>query len=239
MVARLSVGTEELNGTDWIWLTSNTVNQPSMALEKVTMWLRKLRSCGAQSVFGLVVLAAFAISGCAAGNGGGGEGTPEAVDPTLQAAADAIEPELRENFADVFSGLTVDHDNRTLVVYRIPDAAIEAQIRELAEGVAIEFRDAAYSLNEMQSAVEQVAEDSEYWRGQGVDITAIAPEVDGSGIVVHVVEASSDIADQLRQRYDEIAVSVREGAVQPPTGSAVPTITLPSDELETEPEVID
>lgn len=203
------------------------------------MWLRRLRFGAVRPVFGLAVLAALAISGCAADNGGGGEDTPEAFDPTLQAAADAIEPELRENFADVFSGLTLDHDNRTLVVYRIPDAAIDAQIRELAEGVAIEFRDAAYSLNQMQEAVDQVAEDMEYWRNQGVDITAIAPEVDGSGIVVYVAEAGQGTADQLRQRYDEIAISAEEGQVQAPTAPAAPTITVPFDELESEPEVID
>ena len=203
------------------------------------LWLRRLRFGAVRPVFGLAVLAALTISGCAADNGGDGGDTPETFDPTLQAAADAIEPELREHYADVVAGLTLDHDNQTLVVYRIPDAAIEAQIRELAEGVAIEFRDAAYSLNQMQEAVDQVAGDTEYWRNQGVDITGIAPEADGSGIVVYVAEPSQDMVDQLRQHYDEITVSVEEGQVQAPTAPAAPTITVPFDELESEQEVID
>lgn len=194
------------------------------------------RSIDMPLLLAVLVVALMAVVGCARGGGGDEATAPETVDSALQSAAAAIEPALREEFPGVFAGLVLDHDRHVLVVYRIGDVAIEARARELAGEVAVEFRDGAYSLVQMQEVVDRITMDIEYWRGQGIEVSGAGPEADGSGVAVYVTEASAAVTERIRERYAEMAVSVQERTIVVPTGPPLDPIPAPSGGFESKQE---
>ena len=108
-------------------------------------------------------------------------------DLALMAAADVVQPLLERKFANTYAGLEVRNDVPMMVVHRKPDPKLDAEVREAAPGVRIEFRDARYTRTEMGEYVKRVMNDTEYWKGRGISIVSAGPEVDGSGVQVGVV----------------------------------------------------
>lgn len=174
-----------------------------------------------------VTLAVFMAAGCATSRGDD-EVDQGAADNSLHAAAEVVDPELRSGFADSFAGLTIDYDRNVLIIYRIPNGPLEDRVEALVDDVDVEFRDAAYSLAQMEVVIEQIAADTSYWRGEGIHINGAAPQADGSGVVAFVAEATVDTQQRLQGRYPTVAVSVEERNIVPPTAGPLPSITVSS-----------
>lgn len=132
-------------------------------------------------------------------------------DPALTAAANTVQPVLETTFAATFAGLELRHDVPVMVVYRKPDPRLDAEMARLAPGVRAEFRDAKYTLTEMKAAGTRVMDDLEYWKGRGAHVNAVGPETDGSGVRVYTHDEPRDLATLLRERYPDMAFSVRRG----------------------------
>jgi hypothetical protein len=142
------------------------------------------------------LLVVMALGGC-------GSGQP---DP-LSADAKAVEPKLRSFYSHSYAGLDVDDDR--LVVYRKPDAALDAFVRDHVKDADIESRDAPFSLDELQSLTERVTGDRHYWSTRQFTVTLVAPRADGTG--VNVVVATEDLKaaqEAFRQRYGNEPVIV-------------------------------
>jgi len=173
---------------------------------------------------------AVLLTGCGPQRDRGVSPMSEDVNPALHDAAEAVEPELRENFAEVFAGILIDGETNTLVVYRIPDAALEERARELAGAVDIDFRDAIYSLAQMQTVVEQVTADSTFLREEGIAVNGGSPSADGTGVIVYVAESTADVAEQLEERYAPMPIMVEERTIVPPTGPPEDPIVIDASE---------
>ncbi|WP_424185365.1 hypothetical protein ACOBQX_26185 [Actinokineospora sp. G85] len=176
----------------------------------------------------LLITAVLAV-GC--GNNHVAQGPPAtsaaAEDPALTAAAQVVQPVVVSFPA--FAGTELRHEVPMLVVYRTPDPALDAAAVKAAPNTRIEFRDAAYTHNEMIAAAALVMGDREDWGARGWTIASSAPMVDGSGVLVVTTNDPSGFADALQQRYPNMRFSAQEGGeVVPPVynGPAVP-LTIP------------
>ncbi len=138
-------------------------------------------------------------------------------DPAVTAAADRLDPLLRRDFAASYAGLVLNHDERTVVVYRRPDAALDARARSEVTDVTVELRDARMSLREMQDLMARVLADTGYWSRQGATISSVGPKPDGSGIEVMTSPGNSGDQKKLRKRYGTDAITVTHGSLMFPT----------------------
>jgi hypothetical protein len=142
-----------------------------------------------------------------------GSPAPSGNDPAVTAAAERLDPLLRQEFAASYAGLVLNHDAHTVVVYRRPDAALDARARSEVTDVTVELRDARMSLREMQDLRDRVMADTAYWSQQGVTISSAGPKPDGSGIEVMTSPGSSDDQKKLRKRYGTDAITVTKGSI--------------------------
>ncbi|MET8765245.1 hypothetical protein [Lentzea sp. NPDC004782] len=148
-------------------------------------------------------------------------------DPALAAAAHVVQPLLESKFASTYAGLEMRNDVPMMVVYRKPDPSLDAEVRQVAPGVRIEFRDARYTRAEMGEYVKRVMDDTQYWKGRGISITSAGPEVDGSGVQVGVVAPPpGNFARYLDEHYPAMSFKLQStGEIVPlPYTGSVPVI---------------
>lgn len=131
-------------------------------------------------------------------------------DPALSRAADAVQPLLEMRFKSTYAGLEIRNDVPMMVIYRKPDPELDAEVKKAAPDVRIEFRDARYTRTEMAEHVQRVMDDTEYWKGRGVEIVLAGPDVDGSGVRVGTVHPPGDLARQLAERYPAMSFNVEQ-----------------------------
>jgi hypothetical protein len=135
----------------------------------------------------------------------------------MTAAADRLDPLLRQEFAASYAGLVLDHDARTVVVYRKPDTALDARVHSEVTDVTVELRDARMTLREMEDLRDRVTADRAYWSQQGINISSVGPKPDGSGIEVMTSPGSSGDRKKLVNRYGTDAITVTHGSLVFPT----------------------
>jgi hypothetical protein len=100
-----------------------------------------------------------------------------------------------------------------LVVYRKPDAALDAVVREQVDDVDVEFRDAPYSLDELEPLTERVRSDWHYWATRQFPIKSVIPRIDGTGVNAFVATGDLDAARaEFRQRYGDQPIVVEHPA---------------------------
>jgi hypothetical protein len=148
-------------------------------------------------------------------------------DPAVSDAANRLDALLRQEFGASYAGLVLKHPERTIVIYRKPDTALDERALAEASDVTVELRDARMSLGEMQALVTRVMADTGYWRHQGVTITGAGPKPDGSGIEV-MTSTGADDRTKLTDRYGTDAITVTAGAPVFPTGQRWTPSTSPS-----------
>ena len=174
-----------------------------------------------------VVVAVVVLGGC--GSEVAGEpplvgvpyGSPsywEQNDQGVTAAADRLEPLLRLQFADSYAGLVLEHEARTIIVYRKPDKALDERVRSEVKDVKVVLRDARMSLLEMQKLSDRVVTDIPYWSRQGITISSVGPAPDGSGIDVMTANGSTTDREQLIKRYRTDAIAISAGTIVPADG---------------------
>ncbi len=122
---------------------------------------------------------------------------------------------------NAFTGFVVSPEQRKLSVYwkgRPPTAAARA-IDEARRDVSVEVFDAPYSAAELQTLVDRIAGDFDYWRGIGVPITTVGARQDGSAVEVGTAYPDLDRVSRLvAQRYGAVPpiVVVRRDPVAAP-----------------------
>ena len=139
----------------------------------------------------------------------GGCGSGEAAE--VSTAVEAVEAKLRSFYAHSYAGLDVQDDR--LVIHRKPDAALDAVVRDLAEDVDVEFRDAPYALDELQPLADRVNADRHFWSTRKFPVALALPGVDGTGVNAFV--ATDDLEGaraEFRQRYGDEPIVVKRSA---------------------------
>jgi hypothetical protein len=133
---------------------------------------------------------------------------------SMDTVAHELEPILRTTHGDSFAGLRVDEASNTLVIYRRPDADVDAYVQSFADGVRVDLRAAPLSLNQMLRVGEAIMADRDYWLGQQVDINGVAPVVDGSAVDVLVGGDTDAALAKLRPHYPETPLIAHQGEAE-------------------------
>jgi hypothetical protein len=178
----------------------------------------------ARTVARLAMSAVLALVLAACGAAGVDESRSTPDDPALVAAADVIKPILEGSYATTYAGLTLDHGQHEMIIYRRPDSHLDAEVRAKIPDVNVILRDAKYSMTQMAKFVDEVLDDADYWRGQGIHVNGAAPKFDGSGIEVLVNEDGKEVESKMAQHYSAMTVTIRKQTVIHPvyTGSLPP-----------------
>jgi hypothetical protein len=137
-----------------------------------------------------------------------------ANDPALMAAADSAESFLSTSYRTAYAGLAIDYGRRLITIYRKADPSLDADLRNRIH-VHFVFRDAKYSLTEMQSLVNRVMVDRPYWKGKGIDIQVVGPMVNGAGVQVDTPQGTLAQQKALEQRYGPGAIRIGKAAISP------------------------
>ncbi|CCH30440.1 hypothetical protein ABZ816_16820 [Actinosynnema sp. NPDC047251] len=182
-------------------------------------------------VLAVLVAGAFAVGGCGAGKG------PEQVaedlpkptsssvtptnDPAAEAAASALGPLLETGFPQTYAGLRLVGDR--VVVYRLPDQALDDAARAAAHGARLELSDAKFPLSRLKEVAERIDADAEYWKGRNVRISTWGPAVDGSAVDVTTVDGSDADRAALAERYGADVIRLSKGDF--PTTAPAPATT--------------
>ena len=125
----------------------------------------------------------------------------------MSAAVNAIDPQLRSFHDHSYAGLEVQDD--LLIVYRKPDATVDALVRDLAGDVEVELRDAPYALEQLQPLAERVDGDRHYWSTRGFPVKLVVPRPDGTGVNAFVTtEDLIGARAAFRERYTDPPVFV-------------------------------
>ncbi|WP_233413402.1 hypothetical protein [Nucisporomicrobium flavum] len=138
------------------------------------------------------LLVVVALGGC----GFGDDST------AAETAVNTVQMPLRSLYSRSFAGLDVENDR--LVVYRRPDAALDTFVRERVPEVDVEFRDAPYSLDELEPLAARVTGDWHYWSTRQINLKLVTPRADGTGVTVVAAAGDLDAARaEFRQRYGD------------------------------------
>ena len=108
------------------------------------------------------------------------DGTSDRDDAELTALADVAREYGHHLGSARFAGVVVDHADRSLTVYRVPDPAFDSEMLTLLAGdIPVRLADAPHSRTELLVARERV------WAlGDSIPITAISVPADGTRLVV-------------------------------------------------------
>lgn len=183
----------------------------------------------------LVLALGAAVAAC------GAQGTPPAPrddgnqtwitgamnDPALEAAANSLIPELESRFPDTYSGVVMQHADRTMVIYRRPDPKLDEFVRSRTAGITVVLKDAKLSATRMRALVEQIMGDREHWLSQGITINGAGPKPDGSGVEVLTAQGALPEERALAARYGEGLISVRAATPVPAGTLIAPTAAAP------------
>ncbi|MGC0330269.1 hypothetical protein RKD23_003259 [Streptomyces sp. SAI-170] len=103
---------------------------------------------------------------CAGGRPGSGVDEEGTDDTPLYRTIARIDELAAGRHADVFTGLAVDEDRDAADVWRIPSAAFDAAVCDLAEkGVTVRLHDADANRAELDALADRIGEDMNRWNG--------------------------------------------------------------------------
>jgi hypothetical protein len=129
-------------------------------------------------------------------------------DPALSAAADALIPELETRFKETYSGVLLKNTDRTLVIYRKPDAALDEFVRARVQSVPVELSEAKMSLARMREIRDEVMREREQWSARGIEVNGANPKSDGSAVEVFTTRGAPEEQRAFDERYGEGTISV-------------------------------
>ncbi|MFC1442781.1 hypothetical protein ABUW04_31480 [Streptacidiphilus sp. N1-10] len=133
---------------------------------------------------------------------------PSQLDPVVRRLA----PYLERHFAGSYTTLVIDSPHNRLLVYRIPDAALDAAAHSVAGRTRLLFVDSRYSYGHQHELMDRIGADLGYWRRQGIRVTSWTAS-NGVRCAVLVSTARGTGADQraFDARYGTGAVAISRG----------------------------
>jgi hypothetical protein len=119
-------------------------------------------------------------------------------------------------FAEVFTGIEVDHSRRVVIVHRIPDQDFDRTVNAAAGGAVVELRAASTSRRTASALAARVMRDRKSLEDAGIKAFAASVTSDGR-VIVEVEQAAARATQGLHRRYGQ-TVSAIEGEADEATG---------------------
>jgi len=112
-----------------------------------------------------------------------------------------------------FAGVTADHDNRAIIVHRVPDPSFDSSVRGLiSDAVALDLVDAPHTRDDLLVARERV-----WGLAEALSIESISIPSDGSRLTV----VAGAPVDEVQAALDRVVPGLAV-AVSATLGSALP-----------------
>lgn len=162
---------------------------------------------------------ACARTGAADGSSDGGsrgghsrDRRPSQLDPVVLRLA----PYLERHFAGSYTTVVIDSPHNRLVVYRVPDPALDAAAHSVAGRTRLFFVDSHYPYGRQHELLDRIGADLGYWRRQGIRITSWTAS-NGVHCAVLVTTVRGTGADQraFDARYGTGLVHISRGGPGP------------------------
>jgi hypothetical protein len=147
----------------------------------------------------------------------------------LNSDADAIERYCRDHYPDAYVGLRLDHGRNTVILYRRPAPGVDRDVRARFPDTNISIETATYSAGELAALRQQVKDDVEFWRRQGIEIRFLSTAPDGSAVLIGTAHADRD-REAIERRYgrDRVRVHQKSAEVFPPYRGPIPGLPPPA-----------
>jgi hypothetical protein len=115
--------------------------------------------------------------------------------------------------------MRVDPVRRSLVIYRVPNAELDAAVRARLSATNVDFADARWTAAHMDELSDKVMADRGYWRDRGVAVNGAGPIYDGSAVEVMIDGAPGRHQTAFDERYGPHAVKLVTGSAIPIPGN--------------------
>lgn len=134
----------------------------------------------------------------------------------LTSTAEQVGHIVHPRYGRRYSGMVLRPASGTLIVYRKPGGDLDRAVRSQVTGVKLVFKSARYSEEEMFSLVDQIMNDTKYWRGRGIHVNGAGPLPDGAGVSV-MTDAGTDVESARLSRYYSSRIVAERGSAVPAT----------------------
>lgn len=125
------------------------------------------------------------------------------------AAASRIDAVGPGRWPESYAGVAVDIPVGVVLVYRIPRAGLDAEIRAVVPGATVRMVDVAYSARQLAAWSDRVRADVAWWQLRGVTVHSFYIRF-GECVVVEVEDPHRD-ADRISARYPGMPVCIGQG----------------------------
>lgn len=156
------------------------------------------------------------VSGPASGDqacasSGGVAGQAPAVAPSARALVVSLYTSMRDRFPNTFTSATIGSDGQVLV-YRLPDPALDQAVRTAAGTTSVNFRTAVASFAQMRALQDRIHfADAGYWRSQHLSIEGTLTD---DGRLDVAVDKPAKVQKLLDARYGKgLTVAVKPSQV--------------------------
>ncbi|PZG20745.1 hypothetical protein C1I95_08875 [Micromonospora craterilacus] len=127
----------------------------------------------------------------------------------LMKAGETVDIAGPRRWPDGYAGVAVDLPAGLLLVYRIPAADVDDEVRALVPQVTVRFVDVAYSARQLAAWNDQVGADTAWWQGRDVLVHGRYVRF-GECVVVEVEHPQRDAA-RITAHYRGVPVCVEQG----------------------------
>ena len=133
---------------------------------------------------------------------------PSQLDPVVRRLA----PYLERHFAGSYTMVVIDSPHNRLVVYRVPDPALDTAAHSVAGRTRLFFVDSHYAYGRQHELLDRIGADLGYWRRQGIRVTSWTAS-NGVRCAVLVTTVRGTGADQraFNARYGTGVVAISRG----------------------------
>ncbi|WP_027660352.1 hypothetical protein [Salinispora fenicalii] len=122
----------------------------------------------------------------------------------------------RTYLTNSYSGVSVD--GAALVIHRVPVPRVDeldTGLRLRHPDVPLAFVDAQHPRTVLNEVSDSIKKDIPYWQTEGVAVAAVAPRVDGSGVLVMVDQTIAGLTAAMRERYEFPNLELAQGEIVP------------------------
>ena len=167
---------------------------------------------GAIALGAITLVAVSAVAACSQ-SAQPADGAPISVGaPSAGTLAQEIDSYAAAEFPAYFSGVAIDSDHRTVIVYRLAGADIDESVHAHFPDAPLRFVDARYTEAQLQTLTRQISADLPYWRQHGVTISVVGPAPDRSAVTIGTPDPAA-VQGTLYARYGADKVRVTQAAV--------------------------
>lgn len=160
---------------------------------------------------------------------------PPTTDSSFYARQDRLDDMAQKvtrvgaRYPQVYAGVELADDHSKIIVFRVPSARFDSAVRAALPGDPVSIVDATHSARELNTVLDRVLHDEDYWTRRGTPIFSLSPLVDGSCVQVTTTDPVKAKA-LFRLRYEAAPIQVIHGEPAVPVEGARRTTPAPSEQ---------